>query len=45
VEIRVGEKTSPDGDFLKSDNNHFLLTVQPLTGRVTIQDRSTNSTP
>lgn len=45
VEIRVGEKSSPNGDFLKSDNNHFLLTVQPLTGRVTVEDRSTNSKP
>jgi prepilin-type N-terminal cleavage/methylation domain-containing protein len=45
VEIRVGEKSSPDGDFLKSAQNHFLLRVRPLTGRVTIEDRSTNSSP
>lgn len=46
VEIRIGEKSVPDGEFLKNDDNHFRLTVQPLTGRVTIEDRSTNtSTP
>ena len=40
--IKVGEKAAPDGDFLKNPNNHFLLTVQPLTGRVVVEDRSTN---
>jgi len=43
VEIRVGEKPAPDGGFVKGAENHFRLTVQPLTGRVTIEDRSTNS--
>lgn len=42
VEIRVGEKASPGGSFIKGDQNHFRLTVQPLTGRVTVEDRSTN---
>lgn len=45
VEIRVGEKTEPAGKFLISDENHFLLRVRPLTGRVTVEDRSTNSAP
>ena len=44
AEIRVGEKASPDGEFLKDAENHFVLRVQPLTGRVTVEDRSTNST-
>jgi prepilin-type N-terminal cleavage/methylation domain-containing protein len=43
LELRVGEKASPAGEFLKNSENHFLLTVQPLTGRVTVEDRSTNS--
>ena len=43
VEIKVGEKATPTGGFLKSPNNHFLLTVQPLTGRVVVEDKSTNS--
>jgi len=43
AEIRVGEKADPKGGFLKDNNNHFLLTVQPLTGRVVIVDKSTNS--
>jgi hypothetical protein len=45
VEIRVGEKTEPTGSFLISDDNHFLLRVRPLTGRVTVEDRATNSSP
>jgi hypothetical protein len=45
VEIRVGEKADPKGAFLKNAENHFLLTVQPLTGRVAVEDRSTNSAP
>lgn len=45
VEIRVGEKTDPAGSFLINDQNHFLLSVRPLTGRVTVEDRSTNSAP
>ncbi len=45
IEIRVGEKSAPDGGFLKSEGNHFLLTVQPLTGRVTVEDLSINSSP
>jgi prepilin-type N-terminal cleavage/methylation domain-containing protein len=43
VEIRVGEKASPAGAFLRNSENHFRLTVQPLTGRVTVEDRSTDS--
>ncbi len=40
VEIRVGEKASPTGAFIKGANNHFALGIEPLTGRVTVQDRS-----
>ena len=43
VTIRVGEKATPNGAFLKGNQNHFLLTVQPLTGRITVQDRATNN--
>lgn len=42
VEIRIGEKSSPEGEFLQHPENHFLLTVQPLTGRVIVEDRATN---
>ncbi len=45
VEIRVGEKTEPAGSFLINDENHFLLRVRPLTGRVTVEDRATNLSP
>jgi hypothetical protein len=45
LEIRIGEKSTPDGEFIKSSENHFRLLVQPLTGRVTVEDRSTNSAP
>jgi len=45
AEIRVGEKTDPTGKFLVNEENHFLLRVRPLTGRVTVEDRSTNSSP
>jgi prepilin-type N-terminal cleavage/methylation domain-containing protein len=44
LEIRVGE-TEPTGSFLINDENHFLLRVRPLTGRVTVEDRATNSAP
>jgi len=40
VEIRVGEKTEPTGQFLQNDDNHFRLEVQPLTGRVIVEDRA-----
>lgn len=43
VEIRVGEKTDPGGKFLKGDDNHFQLTVQPLTGRVLVRDMLTGA--
>lgn len=43
IEIRVGEKSVPSGEFLKNSDNHFLLRVRPLTGRVTVEDRSTKS--
>jgi prepilin-type N-terminal cleavage/methylation domain-containing protein len=40
VTLRVGEKTSPEGQFLGTDVNYFELTVQPLTGRVVVVDKS-----
>jgi prepilin-type N-terminal cleavage/methylation domain-containing protein len=45
VSIRVGEKAGPSpGDpFLVGADNHFELTVQPLTGRTMVVDRSTNA--
>lgn len=39
VEIRVGEKVESSGGFLQDDKNHFQLTVQPLTGRVIVEDK------
>jgi prepilin-type N-terminal cleavage/methylation domain-containing protein len=44
VVIRVGEKAGPEPSdpFLVGPNNHFELTVQPLTGRTMVVDRSTN---
>ena len=43
--IRVGEKSAPtpDAPFLGYADNHFELTVQPLTGRTFVSDRSTNA--
>jgi prepilin-type N-terminal cleavage/methylation domain-containing protein len=40
VRIRVGEKPKPDGDFIRATDNFFELTIQPLTGRVTMEDKS-----
>jgi prepilin-type N-terminal cleavage/methylation domain-containing protein len=40
AEIRVGEKSEPTGQFLQNDDNHFRLEVQPLTGRVIVEDRA-----
>jgi prepilin-type N-terminal cleavage/methylation domain-containing protein len=40
VTLRVGEKTSPDGDWLGKNDNYFELTVQPLTGRVVVNDKA-----
>jgi prepilin-type N-terminal cleavage/methylation domain-containing protein len=40
VTLRIGEKASPGGDFLGNGNNYFELTVQPLTGRVTVVDKA-----
>lgn len=40
AEIRVGEKSEPTGNFLQNDDNHFRLEVQPLTGRVIVEDRA-----
>ncbi len=43
--IRVGEKSAPapDAPFLGYADNHYELTVQPLTGRTFVTDRSTNA--
>lgn len=42
IVIRVGEKSGPSpGDpFLVGPNNHFELTVQPLTGRTLVVDKA-----
>lgn len=34
--IRIGEKAEPEGDFLGDGQAHFRVTVQPLTGRATV---------
>lgn len=39
VEIRVGQKAEPTGNFLPTSDQHFQLTVQPLTGRTQVVDR------
>jgi len=39
--LRIGEKTAADAQsFLGNANNHFELTIQPLTGRVVVEDKS-----
>lgn len=39
--LRIGEKTAADANsFLGNANNHFELTIQPLTGRVVVEDKS-----
>lgn len=40
VEIKVGEKADSTGGFLGGNKNHFLLTIQPLTGRIIVKDKS-----
>lgn len=40
VDIRIGEKSSPEGEFRNGSENHVLLSVQPLTGRVIADDRA-----
>ena len=42
VRVRVGEKPDPLGGFIRSSSNFFELTVHTLTGRVTMNDKSTN---
>lgn len=39
VEIRVGQKAEPTGNFMPTSDQHFRLTVQPLTGRTRVVDQ------
>ena len=40
VVIRVGQKAKPDEDFMGGANQHFEVTVQPLTGRSVVVDKA-----
>jgi type II secretory pathway pseudopilin PulG len=42
ISIRVGDKIEPTGtgNWMRGGSNYFELTVQPLTGRAVVQDRS-----
>ena len=40
VQIRLGAKASVDGDYLGSKSNFYEVTVQPLTGRALVVDKS-----
>lgn len=41
VEIRVGSKKEPTGEFIPDDaRNYFQVTVQPLTGRTIVVDKA-----
>lgn len=40
VSIRIGEKPSPTGGWVRGESNFVELTMQPLTGRALVQDRS-----
>jgi prepilin-type N-terminal cleavage/methylation domain-containing protein len=35
--IRIGEKADPTGDFIGEGEPHFRVTVQPLTGRSSVE--------
>lgn len=35
--IRIGEKAEPTGDFIGDGQAHFRVTVQPLTGRSSVE--------
>jgi prepilin-type N-terminal cleavage/methylation domain-containing protein len=40
VVIRVGQKAKPTEGFMGGDNQHFEVTVQPLTGRAMVLDKA-----
>jgi len=40
VVIRVGSKANPADEFMGGANQHFELTVQPLTGRAVVVDKA-----
>lgn len=40
VEIRVGQKPKPSEGFMGGANQHFQVTVQPLTGRSVVVDKA-----
>ena len=40
--IRIGEKADPTGDFTGEGQPHFRVTVQPLTGRSSVEQRIDN---
>jgi prepilin-type N-terminal cleavage/methylation domain-containing protein len=40
VVLKVGSKVSPESGFMGGDNQHFELTVQPLTGRTVVVDKA-----
>ncbi len=40
VVIRVGQKAKVTEDFMGGSDNHFELTVQPLTGRTMVVDKA-----
>lgn len=40
VSLRLGEKADPTGSWVRSDANYFEMTVQPLTGRTVVEDKS-----
>jgi prepilin-type N-terminal cleavage/methylation domain-containing protein len=39
IQVRVGQKAEPQGTFMGGAEQHYQLTVQPLTGRTTVVDR------
>jgi hypothetical protein len=40
VVLRVGQKAGPDGEFMGGANQHFEVTVHPLTGRAVVADKA-----
>jgi len=40
IELRLGAKMSPKGEFKGGENNAFLLAIEPLTGRTSVTDLS-----
>lgn len=40
IQLRLGAKMSPEGEFKGGENNAFLLAIEPLTGRTSVTDLS-----